>query len=136
MLLKIVGCTGIVLLLAGAHAVAQTKPYRIGWLGDGSAPAAGAQSAGDFQQGLRDIGYIGGRSVPAMDIATQAETWRSCPRSLLTWCGSRSTSSLPPASQPPSRLETIRQPHEISDRQRFASRARCDSDAFHLTLVR
>jgi putative ABC transport system substrate-binding protein len=45
-------------------AVAQpsAKTYRIGWLGDGSPPSS-AQSGGDFQQGLRDIGYVDGRNV-------------------------------------------------------------------------
>src|SRR5262250_2244517 len=51
---------------ASGLALAQSpaKTYRIGWLGDGNPPASAAQTGGDFQQGLRDIGYVGGRSVP------------------------------------------------------------------------
>ena len=53
------------LLGASSIAVAQplTKVHRIGWLGDGSAPSGAAQTNGDFQQGLRDAGYVEGRNV-------------------------------------------------------------------------
>ena len=53
----------LVFLSVFGLAVAQPKTYRIGWLGDGSPPAGAAQSGGDFQQGLRDIGYVDGRNV-------------------------------------------------------------------------
>src|SRR5215831_1107895 len=65
MWLRSFGCIATALALgASGAAVAQSKSYRIGWLGDGTPPPAAAQSSGDFQQGLRDIGYVGGRSVP------------------------------------------------------------------------
>lgn len=53
----------VVPLSASGLAFAQPKTYRIGWLGDGSPPAGAAQSSGDFQQGLRDIGYVEGRNI-------------------------------------------------------------------------
>jgi putative ABC transport system substrate-binding protein len=53
----------LVLLGASGAAIAQPKTYRIGWLGDGNPPAGAAQSSGDFQEGLRDIGYVDGRNV-------------------------------------------------------------------------
>jgi putative tryptophan/tyrosine transport system substrate-binding protein len=48
------------LLSAPSAAVGQTtaKIYRIGWLGYGSVPAGGNRNVGDFQQGLRDAGYV------------------------------------------------------------------------------
>jgi putative ABC transport system substrate-binding protein len=49
-------------LSASGAALAQSKAYRIGWLGDGS-PPSNAPSGDDFQQGLRDIGYVEGRNV-------------------------------------------------------------------------
>lgn len=44
-------------------AVAQSaaKMYRIGWLGDGGPPSDPNRSIGEFQQGLRDAGYVEGR---------------------------------------------------------------------------
>ena len=51
------GMTGV------AASQSPTKTYRIGWLGDGTAPAAAVQGSGDFQQGLRDVGYVEGRNV-------------------------------------------------------------------------
>jgi len=51
--------------MAAAHdALAQppTKVYRVGYLGYGS-PSAANPSAADFQQGLRDIGYVEGKNV-------------------------------------------------------------------------
>ncbi len=55
---------GCVALLPPGPARAQTvaKTYRIGWLGHATQPAAEA-GAGDFQKGLRDLGYIEGRNV-------------------------------------------------------------------------
>jgi putative tryptophan/tyrosine transport system substrate-binding protein len=46
-----------------ALAQPSAKVYRIGYLGYGSAPSATSSSVGDFQQGLRDIGYVEGRNV-------------------------------------------------------------------------
>jgi putative ABC transport system substrate-binding protein len=39
------------------------KVYRVGWLGPGSAPPPVEQTAGEFQQALRDLGYVEGRNV-------------------------------------------------------------------------
>jgi putative tryptophan/tyrosine transport system substrate-binding protein len=43
---------------AGAQSVA--KSHRIGWLGHGAPPSAADRNAGDFQQALRDLGYVEG----------------------------------------------------------------------------
>jgi putative ABC transport system substrate-binding protein len=53
------------LLGAPSIAVAQssTKIFRIGWLGYGSVPAGANRTVGDFQQGLRDAGYIEGKNL-------------------------------------------------------------------------
>jgi len=53
------------LLGAPSTAVAQStaKIHRIGWLGNGGAPSGPTQSVGDFQQGLRDAGYVEGKNV-------------------------------------------------------------------------
>ncbi|HKE41333.1 MAG TPA: ABC transporter substrate-binding protein [Casimicrobiaceae bacterium] len=65
MWLRSFGCVATALALSvSAPVLAQSKAYRIGWLGDGTPPPAAAQSSSDFQQGLRDIGYVGGRSIP------------------------------------------------------------------------
>ncbi len=57
----------VVLALLGAPriAVAQAsaKTYRIGWLDHGSPPSGANRDAGDFQQGLRDAGYVDGKNV-------------------------------------------------------------------------
>ena len=55
----------LVLLSAPGVAVAQSpaKVYRIGWLGQGSPPSGTNPSGGDFQQGLRDFGYLEGRNL-------------------------------------------------------------------------
>ena len=62
------GCiVGAAIVLAGAASIAfaqtATKVYRIGWLGNGSAPSRASPEAGDFQRGLRDAGYVEGQSV-------------------------------------------------------------------------
>ena len=45
-----------------AIAATATKAFRIGWLGQGS-PAPSNRDAGDFEQGLRDVGYTKGQNV-------------------------------------------------------------------------
>jgi putative tryptophan/tyrosine transport system substrate-binding protein len=50
-------CTVII-----ATAQPSAKVSRIGWLGQGAASGAN-QSLGDFQQGLRDLGYINGQNL-------------------------------------------------------------------------
>jgi len=45
-----------------ADAQPSPKVYRIGWLANGSPPSGGDPSIKDFQQGLRDLGYIEGRN--------------------------------------------------------------------------
>lgn len=63
MWLRSFGCIATARALgASGGAIAQSKAYRIGWLRDGS-PPSNAQSSGDFQQGLRDVGYVDGRNV-------------------------------------------------------------------------
>ena len=39
------------------------KIYRIGWLGDGGPQSASDRSAGEFQQGLRDVGLVEAKNV-------------------------------------------------------------------------
>jgi putative tryptophan/tyrosine transport system substrate-binding protein len=46
-----------------ADAQPATKTYRIGWLGDGSSPSRPNPNVGEFQQGLRDVGYVEGRNL-------------------------------------------------------------------------
>ena len=46
-----------------AHAQPAAKMYRIGWLGHGVPPSAPDRQPGDFQQALRDLGYIEGQNV-------------------------------------------------------------------------
>jgi putative ABC transport system substrate-binding protein len=55
----------ILSLGAAEFASAQTagKAYRVGWLGNGNPPAAANRPAGEFQQGLRDAGYVEGRTL-------------------------------------------------------------------------
>ena len=59
----------IMLLLSGfalltvAHAQPSAKVYRVGWLGHGSAPTGANAGISDFQQGLRDLGYVDGKNV-------------------------------------------------------------------------
>ena len=58
---------GVALGLLGATTIAAaqplTKAHRIGWLGDSSAPPSADQTNGDFQQGLRNAGYVEGRNL-------------------------------------------------------------------------
>jgi putative tryptophan/tyrosine transport system substrate-binding protein len=57
----------VALIVFSAPMIAAAQPaaklYRIGWLGDGSAPAGANRSSGEFQQGLRDAGYVEGRNL-------------------------------------------------------------------------
>ena len=46
-----------------ARAQAAAKVYRVGWLGNGVRPSASSAEADDFQQGLRDLGYVVGKTV-------------------------------------------------------------------------
>jgi putative ABC transport system substrate-binding protein len=39
------------------------KVHRVGWLSHGSAPAATGGNPTDFEQGLSDLGYVGGKNV-------------------------------------------------------------------------
>jgi putative ABC transport system substrate-binding protein len=61
-------CTAAVALaLLGAPIVEAAQPsmklHRVGWLSPGSAPSVPNRNDGDFQQGLRDLGYIEGQNV-------------------------------------------------------------------------
>jgi putative ABC transport system substrate-binding protein len=53
------------LLSASMVAVAQpaAKVHRIGWLGSTSPPSGPDPRIGDFQQGLRDLGYVEGKNL-------------------------------------------------------------------------
>ena len=55
----------LVCLSAAGIAFAQSpaKPYRIGWLGDGAPPAGASQGSVEFQQSLREVGYVEGRNL-------------------------------------------------------------------------
>jgi len=62
------GCIVVValsLLSPPIVAVAQpsAKVHRIGWLGHSSAASGNNRSIGDFQQGLRDLGYVEGQNL-------------------------------------------------------------------------
>lgn len=46
-----------------ADAQPATKVYRIGWLGQSSPPPVADRNAGEFQQSLRDLGYVEGRNL-------------------------------------------------------------------------
>jgi len=46
-----------------AFAQASAKIYRIGWLDHGGPPSGANRNAGDFQQGLRDAGYVEGKNL-------------------------------------------------------------------------
>jgi putative ABC transport system substrate-binding protein len=50
-------------MMTVAHAQPSAKVYRIGWLGHGSVPTSANPGISDFQQGLRDYGYIDGKNV-------------------------------------------------------------------------
>jgi len=65
---KSIGClAAAALVLWGGSGFATAQPaakvYRVGWLGDGIAPAGANRGAGEFQQGLRDAGYVEGRNL-------------------------------------------------------------------------
>jgi len=55
----------VALLAAPAIVLAQSSPkaQRVGWLSAGSAPAEAKRGVVDFQQGLRDAGYVVGQNV-------------------------------------------------------------------------
>ncbi len=58
-----VGSTlGLLGLVAAVHAQ-PAKTYRIGWLGVGSPPSQSERTSGDFQQALKDLGYVQGPSL-------------------------------------------------------------------------
>jgi putative ABC transport system substrate-binding protein len=57
------GALGLCAVLPEADAQSAAKVYRIGWLGHGSPPPGTPASVSDFQQGLRDLGYIDGKNV-------------------------------------------------------------------------
>ena len=63
----LMGTAAVALGFLGASVVdaAQppTKVHRIGWLSPSSAPSGRNRNDGDFQQGLRDLGYIEGQNV-------------------------------------------------------------------------
>ena len=69
---RVVGCILVAALLwqAGGALPQAAKVYRIGWLSNGSqlsapgSPASGVnRSVADFEQGLRDAGYVEGRNL-------------------------------------------------------------------------
>jgi len=63
---RFAGCIAAVALLAAPIiAVAQLSPKspRIGWLSLGNAPSDPNRGVADFQQGLRDVGYVVGQNV-------------------------------------------------------------------------
>jgi len=47
----------------GVVAQPSGKSHRIGWLGSGTQPSAPDPSISDFQQGLRDLGYVEGKNL-------------------------------------------------------------------------
>jgi putative ABC transport system substrate-binding protein len=55
----------VVLIGASTLAIAQpsAKMHRIGWLGAGNPQTDASRSAEEFQQALRDLGYVEGRNV-------------------------------------------------------------------------
>ena len=99
----------VTLGLLGAPGVAAAqspaKMYRVGWLGDGSPPAGPSPSGGDFQQALREDGYV-----------EDAATWRSS----IDTRRARST-----ATRPCSRAGTSARGHHrnLGERAAFAARA-------------
>ena len=64
---RALGYMGLAFALSAALTVAHGQPapkvYRIGWLGHGSAPTGANPGVADFQQGLRDLGYVDGKNV-------------------------------------------------------------------------
>jgi putative ABC transport system substrate-binding protein len=63
----VVGTATVVLGFLGATIVEAAQPsakvYRIGWLGHGGAPPGPNRTVGEFQQGLRDFGYVEGQNL-------------------------------------------------------------------------
>jgi putative ABC transport system substrate-binding protein len=63
----VVGAATVVLGFLGATIVEAAQPsakvYRIGWLGHGGAPPGPNRTVGEFQQGLRDFGYVEGQNL-------------------------------------------------------------------------
>ena len=62
------GCIAIVAVgLLNVSMVAEAQraaiSRRIGWLGSSSAPSTPDPVIGDFQQGLRDLGYVEGKNL-------------------------------------------------------------------------
>ena len=62
------GCIAIVAVgLLNVSMVAEAQrtaiSHRIGWLGSSSAPSTPDPVIGDFQQGLRDLGYVEGKNL-------------------------------------------------------------------------
>src|SRR5713101_1736355 len=53
---------GLLCIAIIATAQPSAKVHRIGWLGQGD-PSRANQSVGDFQQGLRDLGYVDGQNL-------------------------------------------------------------------------
>jgi putative ABC transport system substrate-binding protein len=49
--------------LTTPSAEAQAPPYRIGWLGAGGSLSSAGRAESDFLDGLKDLGYVEGRSV-------------------------------------------------------------------------
>ncbi|TMG83105.1 MAG: hypothetical protein E6H78_13175, partial [Betaproteobacteria bacterium] len=60
-----IAAAALILLGASSIAAAQSpaKVYRIGWLGQSSPPPVAERNAGEFQQSLRDLGYVEGRNL-------------------------------------------------------------------------
>jgi putative tryptophan/tyrosine transport system substrate-binding protein len=59
----VLGVVAAAFLATGVRAQAPAKVHRIGWLGNGSAPGGANPATGDFQLGLRDLGYVVGQNV-------------------------------------------------------------------------
>ena len=64
---RFMACSAAIALSLGASGSATAQPvgktYRVGWLGNGNPPVGANRPTGEFQQGLRDVGYVEGRSL-------------------------------------------------------------------------